>query len=153
MEINLVPITFKICCEFIAQFHRHHAPPVGHKFSIGIEDKNKKLRGVCCVGRPVARGLDDGYTAEITRVCTDGVKNGCSMLYGAAARTAMGMGYKRIITYILENENGTSLLASNYKFDGIIIGRAWGCPSRIRLDTHPLGNKKRFVYPDPGNLF
>ena len=40
---------------------------------------------------------------EVTRLCTDGTKNACSFLYGAAARIAKEMGYKQIQTYILES--------------------------------------------------
>jgi hypothetical protein len=42
--------------------------------------------------------LDDGLTIEIRRVCTDGMRNACSILYGACARIARDMGYKRVIS-------------------------------------------------------
>ena len=35
------------------------------------------------------------------------------------------MGYKKIITYILESENGASLKASNFVCDGIAGGTHW----------------------------
>ena len=56
----------------------------------------------------MSRFLDDGYTLEVNRLCTDGTKNACSMLYGAAARAARAMGYRKIITYILDTEHGAS---------------------------------------------
>lgn len=35
------------------------------------------------------------------------------------------MGYKKIITYILESENGASLKASNFTYCGIAGGVKW----------------------------
>ena len=112
--LELVPVTLAEANHFVLEQHRHHNPVVGHKFSIGICDNNK-IRGVCIVGRPVSRILDNGMVLEVNRCCTDGVKNGCSMLYGAAWRAAKAMGYKKLITYTLEEEGGASLRASNWK--------------------------------------
>ena len=122
MEIR--PITFKQASEFVNTHHRHHKATVGHKFSIGLYD-GEKLVGCAVVGRPVSRYLDDGLTCETNRLCTDGTQNACSMLYGACCRTAKGMGYKKIITYILESENGASLKASNFICEGVAGGTHW----------------------------
>lgn len=122
MEIK--PITFKTACEFISTHHRHHRPTVGCKFCVGLFD-NEKMVGCAVCGRPVSRYLDDGLTCEINRLCTDGTRNACSMLYGAACRIAKEMGYKKIITYILMSENGASLKASNFTCDGVAGGTHW----------------------------
>ena len=100
------------------------------------------LCGVIVVGRPVARHYDDGYTAEVTRLCTNGIKNGCSFLYSAAARTAREMGYVKIITYILESESGVSLRASGWRYDGIRGGGSWDRLNREREDKAPTCKKK-----------
>ena len=142
--MNLKPITLKEANTFVQEHHRHHGPTVGHKFSIGAE-QNGVLVGVVIVGRPVARGLDDGYTAEVTRLCTDGTWNACSFLYSAAAKTAKAMGYRRIITYILSSENGASLKASGWKIDGRVRGRSWDCKSRPREPKAPTCDKTRWV--------
>lgn len=120
--------------------HRHHRPVVGHKFSLGAS-LGSNLVGVCIVGRPVARGRDDGITLEVTRLCTDGTLNACSFLYGAAARAATALGYHRIGTYILASEPGTSLKAAGWRLVKVVSGRSWSCPSRPRKDNHPLGDK------------
>ena len=122
MEIR--PITFKEACAFVSLYHRHHKPTVGCKFSIGVYD-NGTLVGVAICGRPVSRYLDDGLTCEINRLCTDGTYNACSMLYGACCRVAKAMGYKKIITYILQSENGASLKASNFTCEGTAGGTKW----------------------------
>ena len=115
--MQLAPITLKAANEFVSSYHRHHRASVGHKFSIGVKE-NDRLVGVAICGRPVSRILDDGYTLEINRLCTDGTHNACSMLYAASARAAKAMGYKRIITYILESEPGTSLAAAGFQNEG-----------------------------------
>lgn len=122
MEIR--PITFREASDFINKYHRHHKATVGHKFSIGLYEE-EVLVGCAVCGRPVSRYLDDGLTCEINRLCTDGTKNACSMLYGACCRIAKEMGYKKVITYILQSENGASLKASNFICDGEAGGTHW----------------------------
>ena len=89
--LSLVPVSLREANEFVCQHHRHHKPTVGHKFSIGVREDGR-LAGVAICGRPVSRFLDDGYTLEVNRLCTDGARNACSMLYGAAVRAASGDG-------------------------------------------------------------
>ena len=112
--MKLKPITFKAACLFVDEVHRHHKRPQGHKFSIGVVNESEELLAVVMVGRPLSRYLDDGYTCEVTRLASKGEPNVCSMLYGAAWRAAKGMGYTKIITYILEIEPGTSLKAAGW---------------------------------------
>ena len=122
MEIR--PITFKEACSFVNVHHRHHKATVGCKFSIGLFEGSKMIGCAIC-GRPVSRYLDDGLTCEINRLCTDGTNNACSKLYGACCRVAKEMGYKKIITYILQSENGASLKASNFICEGEAGGTHW----------------------------
>ena len=122
--MNIRPCGLREANEFVTNFHRHHKAVTGHKFSIGVEE-NGKLCGVAICGRPVSRHLDDGYTLEINRCCTDGTKNACSMLYGACFRIAKNMGYKKVITYILKTEPGTSLKASGFVCEGEAGAEIW----------------------------
>lgn len=117
-KLTVIPLTLRTANEFVAQHHRHHKPVRGHKFSIGVVTDEGDLVGVAIVGRPVARHYDDGLTAEVNRTCTDGTANANSALYGAAWRTAKGMGYLRLITYTQEGESGTSLVAAGWKVIG-----------------------------------
>ena len=130
----LTPITLSEANEFVRLHHRNHAPVIGHKFSIAVS-KEDKVRGVAIIGRPVSRVLDDGWTLEVNRVATDGVKNGCSMLYGAAWRAAKAMGYKKMITYTLPNEGGASLRAVGWKCIAAAGGGNWNVKSRPRIDS------------------
>lgn len=141
--LSLTPLTLRAANAFILEYHRHHGKVQGHKFSIGLMSEGV-LSGCAVVGRPVARRLDDGFTAEVTRLCTDGTRNACSMLYSACARAAAAMGYTRIVTYILAEETGTSLLATGWQRTAETRGSSWSVPSRPRIDKHPLGPKVRY---------
>ncbi len=140
-RLTVVPCDFDEAVAFVRQHHRHHRPPIGHKFSLSVADDKGDVRAVCMVGRPVARGSDDGWTLEVTRLASDGCPNACSCLYGAAWRAAKALGYKRLITYILDSEPGTTLTASGWKCLGVRGGGSWNTPSRPRVDKHPLQKK------------
>lgn len=142
--LQATPLELSAANEFVATLHRHHDPVHRDKFRIGAS-QNGKLVGVIQVGRPVSRMLDDGETLEVVRLCTDGTENACSFLYSRAARVAKELGYKRIITYILESEAGISLRTSGWKFDGMTNGGHWSRPSRKRNTTAPTVPKQRYV--------
>ena len=142
-SLSLVPVTLGEANTFVEMHHRHHKPTVGHKYSIGITD-GQEIRGVCIVGRPVARRLDDGATLEVNRCCTDGVQNGCSMLYGAAWRAAKAMGYRKLITYTLPQEGGASLRGAGWNCIGEAGGGNWNVQSRPRVDTDIQQRKFRW---------
>lgn len=132
--LEIRPITLREANAYVAKYHRHNLPTNGHKFSVACYD-GERLCGVAIAGQPIARKLDDGRTIEIRRVCTDGTRNACSILYGACARCAKEMGYKRVITYTLKSEPGTSLKASGFKSEGEAGGVSWDMPSRPREIT------------------
>jgi hypothetical protein len=138
--LSIVPLSLKQASQFVANKHSHHKPPQGGKFAIGVQCDGI-LCGVVIVGHPVARMLDNGITAEITRCCTDGTANAASKLYRAAVRTAAAMGYKRVISYTLETERGTSLVAAGFNRQRMTTGGSWSRKRRERQDKHPLGCK------------
>jgi hypothetical protein len=143
--MSVVPITLRKANEVILEWHRHHKPSRGHKFSIGLM-KDNNLIGVAICGRPVSRAADNGFTLEVSRLCTDGTKNACSKLYGACARIAKEMGYIKIQTYILEKEIGTTLKASGWIMEAVTAGGQWkrtdGVINRTDQPTEP---KQRWV--------
>ena len=141
--LELMPASLAEANAFVTKLHRHHKPVVGHKFSLAAA-LNGEVVGVAIVGRPVARNRDDGETLEVTRLCTDGTKNACSFLYGAAARAAFALGYRRIGTYILNTEPGTSLVAAGWKLLGERGGKSWSRENRPRIDKHPTQTKLLF---------
>lgn len=143
MGLTAVPITFAEACAFVAKYHRHHKPPVGHKLSVGCA-VDGEIVGVAIASRPVSRSLDDGWTLEVSRVATDGTHNACSFLYGAIRRAGKALGYLRFITYTLPEEGGASLRAAGWTEVATTPGRSWSVPSRPRVDKHPLQIKLRW---------
>lgn len=141
--LYIAPIHFPEACAFIAQHHRHHRPPQGYKFAVSVRT-DALLVGVAMAGRPVSRVMDDQFTLEVTRVCTDGTKNTCSMLYAACRRAAKALGYRRIITYILATEPGTSLKAAGWQCLGPAGGGDWNCPSRPRITAASMTPKIKY---------
>jgi hypothetical protein len=138
-RIHLRPITLREANAHIDRFHSHHPRARGCKFCIGALDARGELHGVVVVERPKARMLDDGYTLELSRVCTDRTSHVASMLIAAATRAAFAMGAKRVISYVLENEAGTSYRAAGWRRveneRGVPIrcgGGEWSRPSRLR---------------------
>lgn len=141
--MDIRPISFREASAFVNTHHRHHGATVGCKFCVALYDEDK-LVGVAICGRPVSRYYDDGLTCEINRLCTDGTRNACSMLYGASCRVAKEMGYRKVITYILESENGASLKASNFVCEGSAGGTHW-TGIRNRNQNLPCEMKTRWV--------
>ena len=117
--MKIKPYTLRAANEYVRKYHRHSKVVVGCKFCIAAVDEKDQVIGVAIVGRPVARYLDDGYTGEIVRTCTEGVKTVKSFLYGACARIWKEMGGTKILTYTLETESGISLKAAGYKHLGV----------------------------------
>ena len=143
-RLTIVPMSRDRAVAFIVAGHRHHRPPQGYIFALGVVDEEGKLRGVATIGRPVARQLQNGFTAEVTRVCTDGCANACSALYGAAWRVAKAMGYVRLITYTLPAEGGASLRGSGWLNEGPAGGGSWSRKPRPREDNAPIVEKTRW---------
>lgn len=146
MSLIVKPISLAQANAFIINNHRHHDKVSGHKFSLSCYD-GERLVGVACVGRPVSRHMDNGETLEVTRLCTDGTYNACSILYARCAKVAKDMGYKKIITYILESEDGTSLKASGWHCEAENCGGgSWSAPSRPRelVEINLFGEKQKY---------
>lgn len=149
------PIELKEANEYIENHHRHHKPVNRDKFRIACEEDGA-IVGVIQVGRPVSRNMDNGETLEVVRLCTNGRPNVASFLYSRAARIARELGYKRIITYILQSEPGTSLKASGWELDEEECGGgSWSKPGRPRElyqitlfgteEKYPTGKKQRWI--------
>lgn len=142
-KLRIIPCTYKFASDYVNRYHRHHNAPVGCKFCIAVSD-GEDINGVAICGRPLSRYLDNGYTCEVLRVCTDGTYNVCSMLYGACCRIAKAMGYTKIITYTLISENGASLKASGFTNEGLAGGVMW-TGERNKNNTLPHVMKNRWV--------
>ena len=146
--------------QFVADHHRHSKPIKFHRFSIAAV-ADDRIVGVGIVGRPVARHLDDTYRLEANRICTNGYRNACSFLYGAAAKGAFSLGYSHIITYIREDETGVSLRAAGWELESYVKPGQWTRPSRERELVEEIAKSrwgkrydKNYIFPaDQGRLW
>jgi hypothetical protein len=100
--------------------HRHSDKPQGALFAVAVRQLRRTV-GVAIIGRPVAQALQDGVTAEV-----------CSLLYGAARRAALALGYRRLITYTLTTESGASLRGAGWEPTATVKGGDWDRPGRRR---------------------
>ena len=118
-KLEVMPVSLREANEFVLNFHRHNKPTQGGKFAIAA-CYGEEMVGVAIVGRPVSATLQDGVTAEVTRVCVlaDAPKNTCSFLYGRCWRIWQQMGGKRMVTYTLQEESGSSLRGAGWKIVG-----------------------------------
>jgi hypothetical protein len=143
--LHIVPVGRDQAFEFITAWHRHHQPPQGYKFAVGVASEGV-LVGVATAGRPVARAFDDGLTLEVTRVATDGTPHACSALYGACWRAAKAIGYQRALTYTQDGESGASLRAAGWLNAASRAARAgWDTPTR-RRDNVTYGSTGRLLW-------
>ena len=145
-KLTVQPITLRKANEFVTAHHRHNKKTQGHRYSL-CALSGGVIVGVAIVGRPIARNLDDGLTAEITRVCVldDAPKNTNSFLYGRCWRVWQQMGGKRMITYTLQSESGSSLRAVNWKILGEVKPQkgGWDRDSRKR-EWQEIFEKKKY---------
>lgn len=137
--LRIVPLSLREANDFVERWHRHSSRTNndGGKFAIGAAvDGN--LVGVAIVGRPVARLLQDGLTAEVTRCCVspEAPKGTPSKLYQQSARIWQLMGGRKIVTYTLKRESGASirnLEGGGWTTEAEVRGeRQWNTPSRPR---------------------
>lgn len=142
--MELRPVTQAEARRFVGEHHRHNDPNRMSICQVGL-DVGGELAGVATVERPNAPALCDGYTAEITRLCVrDGSpKNACSRLYGAACRAARALGYRRVVTYTLTSEPGTSLLAAGFTRVGKPTAGEWQDNKRGRQQSMPWRGSMR----------
>lgn len=132
MALRLVPVGRDLAFAFVDTHHRHHGRPQGYRFAVGVAD-GERFCGVAIAGHTTSRGLDDGATLEVTRVCSDGTLHVCSMLYGACWRAARALGYTRAVSYTQDGESGASLRAAGWLLVAELSPRkGWDTPSRRR---------------------
>lgn len=141
--MRIVPVTLREANAFVRRLHRHHGDARGCLYCVAVA-LGDRIVGVAIVGRPVSRMLQDGYTAEVTRCCTDGTEHAPSKLYAASWRVAQQLGYRRMLTYVLDTEPGTTLKAAGWKCYGEAGGGSWSRAGRPRVDLHPTQTKIRW---------
>lgn len=144
-HLELVPMTLREARAWVDQHHSHHRAPQGGLFAVACAHGGEVV-GVAIVGKPVARNLADDWTAEVTRVAVraGAPKGASSKLYAATWRACRALGYRRLVTYTLIEERGTSVRAAGWRVVAEISGGSWSRRERPRVDRHPLQGKLRW---------
>jgi len=147
MSLFIVPCTLEQANQYVRLYHRTHTEVLMARFCLAVADRETGMvHGVAIVGLPLSRMLTDGYSLEVRRLCTDGTRNACSLLYGACWKAARAIGYRRLLTYTLPEEGGASLRAVGWRPTQGCGGTSWNVPSRPREETpeHLLVKKTRW---------
>lgn len=146
VPLVLVPTTLTAAKRFVGEHHRHNLPPVTWRFGVAVAGcATGNVFGVGMAGNPMARKLmvADPTLIEIVRCTVTDAPNACSMIYGALCRAAKALGYRKVITYTLASEPGSSLLAAGFQLVAELPpSRGWDQPSRPRYERDLFGNTR-----------
>jgi hypothetical protein len=150
--MTIVPVTIREANEFVEAFHRHNGRTSrdGGKFAIGLSEGGRMV-GVAIVGNPVSATLMDGYTAEVLRTCTNSEAGlgAVSKLYAACWRAWKAMGGKKLVTYTLQTESGSSLRGADWKVVGEVKaqkegGLVWRKKDHLDREWQPVYGQQKF---------
>lgn len=147
--LELKDVAFSEAKAFVNEHHRHNVAPIGWKFGACVYNGDEII-GVVMAGRPVSAALQRQGCLEINRNCVKACSpkglawNACSFMYGWACRKAFNNGFRRVITYTLESEDGASLRAAGFVPVARSKGGSWSRGKRPRTDKAPTAPKIRW---------
>lgn len=143
MKWTIVPVTGKAALKWVADVHRHLPKLQGALFACGVA-LDGRLVGVGTVGNP-ARVWQGTGRMVISRVAalpdlpkvTDSrgqehAAPACTMLYRALCDAGKALGYTEAWTYTLPWEDGRSLRAAGFEYQGETDGGDHDRASRRR---------------------
>lgn len=146
MTLRTRPVTRAEVRAYVAKHHSHHWPPNTYLLALGVE-LGPDLVCVAVLELPKARMLCNGRTAEVSRVASDGsTRNACSLALASITRAALAIGYRRLVSYLLLGERGSSYRAAGWWPVAISAGGFWNRPSRpsAQRETSQAGVKVRW---------
>lgn len=146
VRLRAVPMNIARARRVVAAWHRHLKRVQGGLWAVACAaEGSNDVVGVAIVARP-PRMQDDGWSAEIVRVATNGTPNASSFLMGLCRRIAFIQGYRVIRTKTRPDEPGSSLLGAGFRDEGgLTEGRSHSRPSRPRDDQEPPTPKRRWI--------
>lgn len=133
--LTIRPVTRKIQRSLVARWHSHHLPTIGETIALGAYVGPDPV-AVLVLGVPVAPGLQDGVTWEVTRLAVgpDAPPYTASRLLGAASRAMDALGIRRQVSYTRIDERGTCYRAAN-----------WHPTAIVRADGGSHGNRATWL--------
>lgn len=142
--IRLVPCSLADAKRIVRDWHSHHDPMVGHRWSTCAIGDRDELLGCVVVSNPIAEANNDGFTFEVTRLCCKGhseehralpsflyvggaivewkfaddgnedTKHAASKLLAAACTAAEMRGIRLMLSYTRIDEDGTCYRAAGW---------------------------------------
>lgn len=143
-ELEVRPIGIASAIAACDRWHSHHEPAVGGLFALAVW-RGERCVCVAIVSRPVARALDNGTTAEVVRLASDGSTRGAaSRALRACAVECTARGLTRVVSYTLLGEVGACYRAARWRPTALTRGGEWSSPSRPRKPSKQPGRKVRW---------
>ena len=148
-RLRVRPITRSAAFAWVGREHKHLPPPAGWLFGVAVESDGA-LCHVVVLGRPTARALQNGLTAEVTRAASPKTHaptpHAASKGLAAITRAALALGYTRLVSYVSADEQGTTYRAAGWWPTAITDGGEWSRPSRSRKAAVQPCRKVRWEY-------
>jgi len=152
MTYRLSPITGREARVWVSDVHRHLPRVHGALFAVAVELDGVRV-GAALAGNPARVWLGTGRFV-ITRCAVvsglplvgDHAAPVCSMLYGALCRAGKALGYVEAWTYTLPGEDGRSIRAAGFEYQGETSAEEWDRPGRARpaaVDPRAKGRWRR----------
>lgn len=142
--LTLVPVFVKTAMRWVREHHSHLPKVRGGAFAVGVAE-NERLVCVALAGRPPRMLQRVPTVLEVTRVASDGTApHAASKALGAIVRAALALGYRRLVSYTLLGEAGTSYRAAGWWPVALSHGGEWDRPSRPRKPSVAPGEKVRW---------
>ena len=132
-RLRVRPITQRAAFAWVGREHKHLPPPTGWLFGVAVESDGA-LCHVAILSRPLARKLQDGRTAEVSRAASPKTHaptpHAASKALAALTRAALALGYTRLVSYTRADEKGTTYRAAGWRPTAITDGGEWSRSSR-----------------------
>lgn len=144
MSLDIHWVTHRYANGVVNAWHSYAPLSSGGLFALGAFD-GAECVGVVIVNRPRARMLDDGRTAEVGRLATNGHAHAASALLGRARRVVQQLGFRRLVSYTLATEDGTCFKAAGWSIVARSPSGAWSrnTPGRgNRMDANVSAQEK-----------
>lgn len=139
----VVPLRYRDAKALIDDMDPLFDAPPGMLFALGAMDGRGNVRAALMCGRAVNRTLDHWYACEINRCATDGTRGAAGLLYRAAVRAAVALGYCVILAYTVAGERTGPLAAAGFtKVRDLAPHSGWARPKRPRK-AHPTDRQPR----------
>ncbi|WP_182884454.1 XF1762 family protein [Microbispora sp. H10885] len=127
-QLVISPVPIQTARAFIAWTQPRFALSAGAAFALGVQTGDGTLVGVALIGWPTAWAFDDGDTAEVLALATDGTSDASRTLLCGVWLLVRELDCWRLIAYTRIDDPGTDLWDAGFRVVPRPIG--WHTGSR-----------------------